>query len=46
MPVINRIRFVNISYDNRNIKDCIFDMYNGCDALINLSNGGGKRRTK
>ncbi|MDE6671962.1 MAG: hypothetical protein K2K16_07170 [Ruminococcus sp.] len=42
MPVINRIRFVNISYDNRNIKDCIFDMYNGCDALINLSNGGGK----
>ena len=42
MPVINRVRFVNVTYDNRNIKDCIFDMYGGCDALMNLSNGGGK----
>lgn len=42
MPVINRVRFVNISYDHRNIKDCIFNMYDGSDALMNLSNGGGK----
>lgn len=42
MPVINRIRIVNIVYDKRCIDDKTFTYYDGLDALMNLANGGGK----
>lgn len=44
MPRINRIRIVNFSYNNdtRHIVDECFDFHGGADALLNLSNGGGK----
>ena len=44
MPRINRIRIVNFSYnhESRHIVDEVFNFYGGQDALLNLSNGGGK----
>lgn len=44
MPQINRIRIINFSYNNnyRNIFDECFDFYQGENALLNLTNGGGK----
>jgi len=44
MPNINRIRIVNFSYnhDSRHIVDETFNFHGGEDALLNLSNGGGK----
>ena len=44
MPNINRIRIVNFSYnhDSRHIVDETFNFHGGQDALLNLSNGGGK----
>lgn len=44
MPNINRIRIVNFSYnhDSRHIVDETFHFHGGEDALLNLSNGGGK----
>lgn len=42
MPVFNRIRIINIRYDNREINDELFDYYDGCNALMNLANGSGK----
>lgn len=44
MPNINRIRIVNFSYnhDSRHIIDETFNFHGGDDALLNLSNGGGK----
>ncbi len=44
MPKINRIRIVNFSYnhESRHILDECFDFHGGDDALLHLSNGGGK----
>ena len=44
MPRINRIRIVNFSYnhESRHIIDESFNFHGGEDALLNLSNGGGK----
>lgn len=44
MPKINRVRIVNFSYNdnNRHIIDELFDFYSGENALLSLSNGGGK----
>jgi hypothetical protein len=44
MPQINRIRIINLSYNNnhRNIVDETFDLLQGENALFNLKNGGGK----
>ena len=44
MPKINRVRIVNFSYNdnNRHIIDELFDFYGGENALLSLSNGGGK----
>jgi hypothetical protein len=44
MPCINRIRIINFSYNNdvRHILDETFDFHGGENALLNLSNGGGK----
>lgn len=44
MPKINRIRIINFSYNNdtREIPDETFRFYDGENALLNLSNGGGK----
>ena len=44
MPCINRIRIINFSYNNdvRHILDETFDLHGGENALLNLSNGGGK----
>ena len=44
MPRINRIRIVNFSYnhDSRHIVDEIFNFHGGENALLSLSNGGGK----
>ena len=44
MPNINRIRIINFSYnhDSRHIVDETFNFHGGEDALLNLSNGGGK----
>lgn len=44
MPKINRVRIVNFSYNdnNRHIVDELFDFYGGENALLSLSNGGGK----
>jgi len=44
MPKINRIRIVNFSYnhESRHIVDECFNFHGGEDALLNLSNGGGK----
>lgn len=42
MPVFNRVRIINIRYDNREITDEMFDYYDGCNALMNLANGSGK----
>lgn len=44
MPQINRIRIINFSYNsnNRHIIDETFDFYQGENALLNLTNGGGK----
>ena len=44
MPCINRIRIINFSYNNdvRHILDETFDFHSGENALLNLSNGGGK----
>ena len=44
MPKINRIRIVNFSYNNnkRHILDETFDFFGGQNALLSLSNGGGK----
>jgi len=44
MPKINRIRIVNFTYNHetRHIIDESFNFHGGEDALLNLSNGGGK----
>lgn len=42
MPVFNRVRIINIRYDNREISDEMFNYYDGCNALMNLANGNGK----
>ena len=44
MPQINRIRIINFSYNNdkRHIIDEKFDFYQGENALLSLTNGGGK----
>lgn len=44
MPKINRIRIINFSYNNdaREIQDEMYSFYDGENALLNLSNGGGK----
>jgi DNA repair exonuclease SbcCD ATPase subunit len=44
VPKINRVRIVNFSYNdnNRHIIDELFDFYGGENALLSLSNGGGK----
>jgi DNA repair exonuclease SbcCD ATPase subunit len=44
MPSINRIRIINFSYnhDSRHIVDETFNFHGGENALLNLSNGGGK----
>ncbi len=44
MPMINRVRIVNFSYNNNNrhIIDECFNFYNGENALLSLANGGGK----
>lgn len=44
MPCINRIRIINFTYNNdvRHILDETFDFHGGENALLNLSNGGGK----
>lgn len=44
MPMINRIRIVNFSYNNNNrhIIDECFNFYSGENALLSLANGGGK----
>lgn len=44
MPMINRIRIVNFSYNNNNrhIIDECFNFYGGENALLSLANGGGK----
>jgi hypothetical protein len=44
MPKINRIRIVNFSYnhESRHIVDETFHFHGGEDALLSLSNGGGK----
>ena len=44
MPRINRIRIVNFSYnhESRHIVDETFNFHGGEDALLSLSNGGGK----
>lgn len=44
MPMINRIRIVNFSYNNNNrhIIDEYFNFYGGENALLSLANGGGK----
>ncbi|MEN6326354.1 MAG: hypothetical protein ABFD18_09130 [Syntrophomonas sp.] len=44
MPRINRIRIVNFSYNNdsRHIVDEWFNFHGGENALLSLSNGGGK----
>lgn len=44
MPKFNRIRIINFSYnnDNREIQDETYKFYDGENALLNLSNGGGK----
>ncbi len=44
MPKINRLRVINFYYNNdvRHIGDETFSFYGGENALLNLSNGGGK----
>ncbi|HBR02917.1 MAG TPA: hypothetical protein DD738_09925, partial [Ruminiclostridium sp.] len=44
MPLINRVRIINFSYNNdaRYILDETFDFHGGENALLNLANGGGK----
>ena len=42
MPIFNRVRIINIRYDNREIKDTMFDYYGGFNVLMNLANGNGK----
>jgi flagellin-specific chaperone FliS len=44
MPNINRIRIINFSYnhDTRHIVDETFNFHGGENALLSLSNGGGK----
>ena len=44
MPMINRLRIVNFSYNNNNrhIIDECFNFYGGENALLSLANGGGK----
>ncbi|EHL09005.1 hypothetical protein HMPREF0322_00280 [Desulfitobacterium hafniense DP7] len=44
MPLLNRIRIINFSYNNdtRLIMDECFDFHGGESALLNLANGGGK----
>lgn len=44
LPQINRMRIINFSYNNdkRHIIDEKFDFYQGENALLSLTNGGGK----
>lgn len=42
MPILNRIRIANVSYDHKYIVDELYDTYNGANTLLNLANGSGK----
>lgn len=42
MPVLNRIRIANVSYDHKFIVDELYDTFGGANTLLNLANGSGK----